>query len=150
MKLLVDADACPGPVKAILYKTSERLNLKVILVANQNMRIPKSNLIELIIVSPGFNEADNHIVEITEPGDLIITSDIPLAERIIRKHGLVLTPRGKILNEENIGERIALRNLMEELRSGGIDSGGPSSFSQKDKQEFSRQLDKLLTRQLKS
>lgn len=150
MKILVDADACPGVVKEILFKVSKRLSLPVILVANQKMRTPTSKLIENIVVSSGFNVADDHIVEICDSGDLVITSDIPLAERVINKSGFVFTPRGDILDEENIGERIAMRNLMEELRSGGIDSGGPPSFSKKDKEEFTRQLDKFLTKRLKS
>jgi len=150
MRILVDADATPAVIKEILFKTSNRLKLKVILVANQKMRIPKSDLIENIVVSSGFNVADDHIVDIVQEGDLVITSDIPLAERVINKNSFVFTPRGEILDDENIGERIAMRNLMEELRSGGIDSGGPPPFGKKDKEEFTRQLDKFLTRQLKS
>lgn len=149
MKILVDADATPGLVKKILFKTSNRLKIKLIFVANQKMRIPKSELIENIVVSSGFNVADDHIVEIVNPGDLVITADIPLAERVIKKNGFVLSPRGETLDDDNIGERIAMRNLMEELRSGGINSVGPQAFTKKDKEEFARQLDKLLTKQLK-
>ena len=148
MRILVDADATPAVVKEILFKTSSRLSIKTILVANQKIRIPKSELIENIVVSSGFNEADNHIVEIVEKGDFVITADIPLAERVINKNGFVLTPRGEVLDEENIGERIAIRNLMEELRSGGVETGGPPSFDKKSKEEFARQLDKFLTRHL--
>ena len=149
MKILVDADATPGVIKEILFKTSTRLNIKTILVANQKMRIPNSEFIENIVVSSGFNVADDHIVEIANEGDLVITADIPLAERVIKKNGFVLTPRGDVLDDDNIGERIAMRNLMEDLRSGGIDSGGPPPFTKKDKEEFTRQLDKFLTKQLR-
>lgn len=149
MKILVDADATPVAIKEILFKTSKRLNLPIVLVANQRMRIPKFDLIENIVVEAGFNVADDHIVDICEIGDLVITSDIPLADRIVKKDGFVITPRGEVLDEENIGERIALRNLMEDLRSGGVETGGPSSFTKKDKIEFAQQLDKFLTKQLK-
>ena len=150
MKILVDADATPVAIKEILFKTAKRLSLKTILVANQKMRVPSSELIESIVVESGFNVADDYIVEIAIESDLVITSDIPLAERIIQKNGFVITPRGEILDEDNIGERIAMRNLMEELRSGGVESGGPAPFTKKDKEEFARQLDKFLTKQLKS
>ncbi len=149
MKILVDADATPKEVKEILFKTSKRLKLNLILVANQKMKTPKSELIKSIVVAQGFDEADNYIVEILEKGDLVISADIPLADRIIEKNGFVLTPRGNILDEDNIGEKVAMRNLMEELRSGGMESGGPPPFNKKDKVKFSRELDKFLTKQLK-
>ncbi len=149
MRILVDADACPVVVKEILYKTSKRLNIEVILVANQRMRIPVSELVRIIVVSEGPDEADNHIVEIMEAGDLIISADIPLADRVVRKDGVVLDPRGEFLTEENIGERLAMRDLMEKLRSGGMETGGPNTYGKKDKQEFANQLDRYLTRVLK-
>jgi len=149
MKILVDADACPGVVKEILYRTSKRLKLVVILVANKYMRFPQSDLIKFILVKEGPDEADNHIVEITDSGDLIISADIPLADRVIKKGGIVLDPRGIFLDEENIGQRLAMRNLMDDLRSGGMETGGPNSYGIKDKQKFANQLDRFLTRVLK-
>ena len=150
MRIIVDADACPWAVKEILYKTSKRLNLELILVANQYMRIPESELICSIVVAEGPDEADNHIVEIMEAGDLIISADIPLADRVVKKDGVVLDPRGTFLTNDNIGQRLAVRNLMDELRSGGMDTGGPSAYSNKEKQEFANQLDRFLTRILKN
>lgn len=146
MKILVDADACPGVVKEILYKTSKRLKLTLILVANQYMRFPQSDQIQLIVVNEGPDEADNHIVEIMKSGDLIISADIPLADRVIHKEGFVLDPRGVFLTKENIGQRLAMRNLMYDLRSGGMDTGGPSSYGNKDKQKFANELDRFLTK----
>ncbi len=150
MRILVDADACPGAVKEILYKTSKRLKLELIFVANQYMRLPKSELIRNIIVAEGPDEADNHIVEIMKSSDLIISADIPLADRVIKKNGVVLDPRGIFLTEENIGQRLGMRNLMDYLRSGGMETGGPDSYGNKDKQEFANQLDRFLTRVLKN
>ena len=148
MRILVDTDACPAVIKEILYKTSKRLNLELILVANQYLRTPPSDLIRSVVVKEGPDEADNHIVEITEPGDLIISADIPLADRVIKKEGVVLDPRGVFLTEENIGQRLAMRNLMDDLRSGGMETGGPNSFGNKDKQKFANQLDRYLTKTL--
>lgn len=145
MKLLVDADACPVAVKEILYKTSTRLNLELILVANQFLRTPKSDRISSLIVPEGPDEADNRIVELTESGDLIISADIPLADRVIKKGGAVIDPRGTLMTDSNIGERLATRNLLDELRSTGLETGGPKPYSQKDKQNFANQLDRFLT-----
>ena len=145
MKILVDADACPVAVKEILYTTSKRLNLKVILVANQFLRTPKSDLISAIIVPEGPDEADDRIVQLTEPGDLIISADIPLADRVIKKGGFVIDPRGILITDNNIGERLATRNLLDELRSTGLETGGPAAYSKKDKQNFANQLDRFLT-----
>ncbi len=150
MRILVDADACPRIVKDILYKTSKRLNLELILVANQYLRIPKSDLISCIAVSEGADEADDKIVEMMNPEDLVISADIPLADRVIKKNGVVLDPRGTFFTEENIGDRLATRNLMEDFRSTtGLQTGGVGAYGNKEKQEFANQLDKFLTRELK-
>ncbi len=149
MKILVDADACPLAVKQILYKTVKRLKVELVLVANQFLRVPSSPLIKSLIVSAGADVADDKIVEIMEKGDLVISADIPLADRVIKKEGFVLDPRGKFLTDANIGQRLASRNLFEELRSVGVETGGPNSYNNKDKQEFANQLDKFLTRVLK-
>jgi len=149
MKILVDGDACPKTVKDLLYKTAIRLNVELILVANRYLRLPVSKHIRSIVVSQGADEADNHIVEIMKPGDLIISADIPLASRVIKKNGVVLDPRGIFLTDENIGQRLAVRDLMDDLRSGGLETGGPNTYGGKEKQEFANQLDRFLTNALR-
>jgi uncharacterized protein YaiI (UPF0178 family) len=149
MKILMDADACPRVAKEILYKASNRLNIEVILVANQFIRAPQSKFIKSVVVAAGADEADDHIVEIMEQGDLIITADIPLADRVVKKGGVVLDPRGIFLTADNIGQRLAVRNLMDDLRSSGVETGGPNSYGPKERQEFANQLDKFLTRALR-
>jgi uncharacterized protein YaiI (UPF0178 family) len=150
LKIIVDADACPGAVKDLLFKTSERLQLELWLIANQPMRVPQSSIIKSIVVSAGADVADDHIVEVLSAGDLIISADIPLADRVVKKGGFVLDPRGSFITQENIGQRLAMRNLMDDLRTQGMDTGGPPAFSNRDKQEFARQLDQFLTRVLKT
>jgi len=149
MKILIDADACPGVVKEMLYKISTRLNMKLVFVANQYMQFPSTSLISSVIVKAGPDEADNHIVEIMEAGDLVITEDIPLADRVVKKEGVVLTPRGKLLDGNNIGQKLAVRNLMTDLRNEGIMTGGPKAFGNKEKQLFANAVDKLLTKALR-
>ncbi len=149
MKILMDADACPRVAKEILYKASNRLNIDVILVANQFIRAPQSKFIKSVVVAAGADEADDHIVEIMEQGDLIITADIPLADRVVKKGGVVLDPRGIFLTADNIGQRLAVRNLMDDLRSSGVETGGPNSYGPKERQEFANQLNKFLTRALR-
>lgn len=146
MKILVDADACPRPVKEILYRAVERKGIEMLLVANQFMRAPDSPLIRSIVVSQGADEADDHIVEVAEKGDLVITADIPLADRVIKKDAIVLDPRGEMLTDDNIGQRLAMRNLMDELRTEGMETGGPKSYGPKDKQQFANALDRLLAK----
>jgi len=150
MKILIDADACPAVIKEILYKVSDRLNLKLVFVANQYMKFPSTNLISSVIVKAGPDEADNHIVEIMEAKDLVITEDIPLADRVVKKDGIVLTPRGKLLTESNISQKLAVRNLMNDLRNEGIMTGGPKAFGSKEKQLFANALDKFLTKALRN
>ncbi len=149
MKIIIDADACPRPVKDLLYKTSERLGVQLLLVANQFMRTPPSETIKSIVVSAGADEADDHIVEIMESKDLVITADIPLADRVIKKGGFVLDPRGQFIDSETIGQRLAVRNLMDELRTEGVDTGGPNAYSTKDKQKFNNTLDAFLRKNFK-
>lgn len=150
MRILIDADACPVTVKDLLYKTANKLELEIVLVANQYMRIPISEFISSIIVSEGSDVADDHIVEIMCAGDLVITADIPLADRVIKKDGVVLDPRGTFLTDENIGERLATRNLLDDLRTDGMITGGPKPYGNKEKQEFANQLNKFLTKVLKN
>jgi uncharacterized protein YaiI (UPF0178 family) len=149
MKIWVDADACPGVIKDILYKAAERTGLRLILVANSSFRTPKSSLINFILVRRGADSADNEIVKKAEPGDLVITADIPLAARVLEKGGMALNPRGEVYTEENIQERLSTRDFLENLRSSGIETGGPTAMSKRNKQRFSNSLDQILTRHSK-
>jgi uncharacterized protein YaiI (UPF0178 family) len=141
----VDADACPGDIKPLLYKAAERTKTKVTLVANQPMRTPRSEFVESLLVPAGMNVADQRIAELVEPGDLVITADIPLAAKVVERGGQALNPRGELYTEDNIGGRLAARNLMDELRGGGQITGGPANFTAKDRQAFANQLDRWLT-----
>ncbi len=148
MQIWVDADACPKAVKEILFKTAIRREVKITLVANQYLTVPASPLINFIKVSSGFDVADNEIVKLCQAEDLVITADIPLADKVVEKGATGLNPRGELYTEDNIKGILSMRNLMEELRSAGTVSGGPAAFSPKDKQNFTNQLDKYLTRYL--
>ena len=150
MQIWVDADACPKAVKEILYRAAERVEIPLILVANRPLHIPRSPYLRVIQVPLGFDEADHRIVELMQMGDLVVTGDIPLAAAVIDKGGYVLGPRGEQFTEENIRERLAMRNLMDELRSTGLDTGGPAALSKSDRQAFANGLDQLLTRHFKS
>ncbi len=144
-KIWVDADACPVVVKEILYKASQRTGLQLILVANQNLRVPTSPLISTIRVAPGFDVADNEIVKRLSAGDLVITADIPLAANVIEKGGHALNPRGEMYTTENIKSRLSMRDFMETLRDSGVDTGGPSALSKNDRQRFANKLDVFIT-----
>lgn len=146
MHIWVDADACPKVIKEVLYKVSERREIPVTLVANTYLNVPPSSLINTITVGAGFDVADNEIVERVQPGDLVITADIPLADAIVTKGATGLNPRGELYTEDNVKGLLRMRNLMEELRSAGDVSGGPAPMGPKDKQEFTNQLDKFITR----
>ena len=146
MNIWVDADACPVAIKEILFKASNRTGIQLTLVANQRVSIPPSQHIKMIQVSSGFDCADNEIVKRMVPGDLVITSDIPLAADAIDKEGLVLSPRGERLTKDNIGPRLNMRDFMETMRASGITTGGPSAFSQSDRKAFADQLDQLLSK----
>ena len=147
MKIWVDADACPVVVKEILYRAAERTGVELTLVANQALRTPSSLNINSVQVRQGFDVADDKIVKRSEPGDLVITSDIPLAAEVIEKGGHALSPRGEMHTKENIGARLNIRDFLDTMRSSGVEmSGGPAAFSQRDKQEFANQLDRFLTK----
>jgi len=146
MKIWVDADACPLVIKEILYKAAERTKINTTLVANKQIRIPKSNYIQLVRVHAGFDVADNEIVKNVESGDLVVTSDIPLAAKIVDKGAIGLNPRGEIYTTENINERLSARDFMDLLRSSGIETGGPSSLTKRDRQLFANSLDQLLNK----
>lgn len=147
MKIWVDADACPNAIKEILYRASNRVQVQLILVANHYLRPPASDYISAIQVPKGFDGADKHIVEHLDPGDLVITADIPLAADAIANQAQALNPRGEFYDANNIRERLALRNFMDELRSGGVDTGGPPALHQRDRQAFANQLDRFLAKQ---
>ncbi len=140
----VDADACPKAIKEILFRTAIRLKIPVILVANQPMETPRSSYIRSIQVAAGFDVADNHILQQSEAGDLIITADIPLAAAVIEKGCMALNPRGERYTKDNIRQRLNLRDFMETLRSSGVHTGGPPPMSRKDRQSFANQLDQIL------
>lgn len=146
MQIWVDADACPVEAKEILYKVSKRLQIRITLVANQMMWIPKSEMIRLELVKAGADVADRRIVELLSAGDLVISSDIPLAANAVARGATVLDPRGEELNADNVGSRLAARNLMDDLRGSGMQTGGPAAYSARNKQDFANQLDRLLTR----
>ncbi|MDX1706060.1 YaiI/YqxD family protein [Pseudidiomarina sp.] len=146
MKIWVDADACPSVVKDILYRAAERKGIPLILVANQPLRVPPSKVISTLQVSSGFDVADDEIVKRTEPGDLVITSDIPLAAEVIEKGGQALSPRGELFTSDNIRGRLNIRDFMDTLRSSGIQSGGPAPLSQRDRMAFANHLDRILAR----
>lgn len=145
MKIWVDADACPVVIKDILYRAAERNRLAMTLVANRPIRIPSSPHIKFLQVPSGMDVADNEIVNRLKAGDLVITADIPLAALVIAKGGQALNPRGELYTTENIRERLSVRDFMDSLRASGIETGGPPSLSQSDRQSFANQLDRLLT-----
>ena len=148
MKIWVDADACPTVIKDILFKAAERSGVMTTLVANHQMHIPSSRHIRFMQVSQGFDVADNEIVERIEAGDLVITGDIPLAADVIAKKAHALNPRGELYTTANIRARLNMRDFMDTLRASGIDTGGQAALSQRDRQAFANQLDKLLTQYL--
>ncbi|RKP53542.1 YaiI/YqxD family protein [Pararobbsia silviterrae] len=150
MQIWVDADACPAVVKETLYRAARRLEINVTLVANQFLRTPPSPFIKSIQVPAGFDVADARIVELVVAGDLVITADIPLAAAVLDKGGHVLDPRGNWMSRENIGERLTMRDAMDQLRSAGIDTGGPAPYSARDSNAFAGQLDKFLARHVKT
>ena len=143
-KIWVDADACPKVIKEILFRAADRVGMPLILVANQPLQVPGSRYIRTIQVGAGFDVADNHIVQQAEAGDLVITADIPLAAEVIAKGCLALNPRGELYTEDNIRQRLNMRDFMDTLRGSGVDTGGPASFSHSDRQAFANQLDRLL------
>ena len=145
MKIYVDADACPTVIKDILYRVSQRTGLEVILVANQPLSIPRIPTVRSIQVSQGFDVADNHIVELVQKDDLVITADIPLAAEAIDKGGKALNPRGELYNKANIKARLNIRDFMDSMRSSGVQvGGGPPPLTQRDRMEFANSLDRYI------
>jgi len=144
MRIWVDADACPNPIKEILFRAAERLKIQLTLVANKPLRTPPSAYINTIQVAAGFDMADDKIAQEVRAGVLVVTADIPLAAAALAKGGRVLDPRGEIYTRDNIEARLAMRKFMDELRASGVDTGGPPPFCQGDRQAFARQLERLL------
>ncbi len=146
MQIWVDADACPKVIKEILFRAAERAGVMTTLVANQPLHTPPSRFIKSIRVSAGFDVADNEIVQRLSAGDLVITADIPLASEVIEKQAHALNPRGEFYSEDNIKQRLGMRDFMEELRGSGVVTGGPASLSQRDRMNFANELDRFLTK----
>lgn len=146
MHIWVDADACPGVIKDILFRAAERTKIPLTLIANRLLRVPTAPHIRALQVPMGFDVADRHIVQVAVAGDLVITADIPLAAALVKKNVWVLDPRGELYDAENIGQRLALRDWMEERRAAGEATIGPAALSPSDRQAFARQLDRLLAR----
>ena len=149
MKIWIDGDACPRVIKEIVFRASERLELPVILVANQGLAKHHSRLITSVVVAEGLDAADDYIAEQATADDLVITADIPLAARIVANGCVALDPRGELYTEENVGERLSIRDMMQELRSAGMIQGGPGAFSNTDRQRFASSLDSTLTRMIR-
>ncbi len=149
MKIWVDADACPVVIKEILFRVADKRQVPLILVANQFIRTPPSKFISTIQVEQGFDVADDKIADSVEPGDLVITADIPLANDVIENKGHALNPRGELYTQDNIRQRLAMRDFMEEMRSSGENIGGPPPLNQKDRKLFADQLDRFLSKNLK-
>ena len=147
MRILVDADALPADAKRILFRAAERLQIEICLVANKALRVPDSPLFSSVLVGAGADVADNWIVEEVAAGDLVVTADIPLASRVVDKGGCALDPRGELYTDQNVKDRLATRNLMDDLRSSNaLQGGGPAPFSKKDAQKFATKLDAYLVR----
>ncbi|WP_111642891.1 YaiI/YqxD family protein [Marinimicrobium alkaliphilum] len=150
MPIWVDADACPTVIKDILYRAAERAQIPLTLVANQALRVPTSRYISAVQVSAGFDVADNEIVRRAQPGDLVITSDIPLAAELIEKGAQVLSPRGERFSPDSIKAKLTMRNFMDTMRSSGIHTGGPPAMNQTDRQQFANQLDRWIAKAKKA
>lgn len=146
MHIWVDADASPVAVKEILFRAASRAKVHVTLVANQYLRVPPSPYIHMLQVNSGFDVADNEIVQRSGDGDIVVTSDIPLAAEVLEKGAFVITPRGERYTLDNIKPRLNMRDFMETMRSSGMESGGPPAYSQTDRQAFANQLDRLLAK----
>lgn len=146
MKIWVDADACPRVIKEILYRAAQRRKVDVVLVANAPLAVPRSPHVRSVTVPQGFDVADKAITEWAQPGDLVVTADIPLAAAVVEKGVQALNPRGELYTRDNVRQHLSMRNFMDSLRGAGVQTGGPDAFSQRDRQSFANQLDSLLAR----
>jgi len=145
MRIWVDADACPKVIKEILFRAAEKRGVRLTLVANTRLSVPASRHIDFMQVGAGFDVADKAIVEMAQSGDIVVTTDIPLAAGVIEKGGTGLSPRGEVFTAENIRSRLTMRDFLDELRGSGVMTGGPSALRPRDRQEFANQLDRILT-----
>jgi len=148
MQIWVDADACPRAVKEIIYRAAERRQVKTTLVANSPLTIPRSPFLHFILVGSGFDVADKEIACLMQPGDLVITADIPLAADAIENEGYALNPRGQFYTRDNVQSALSMRNFMDNLRGAGTITGGPKAFSNTDRTAFANQLDRFLTKHI--
>jgi len=149
MPIWVDADACPKVIKEVLYRAAEREQMMVTLVANQSLSVPPSRFLRTLRVPAGFDVADNEIVQRADAGDLVITADIPLAAEVMEKGAIALNPRGERYSEATIRERLTMRDFMDTMRASGVQTGGPPTLNQRDRQQFANELDKWLQQQRK-
>jgi hypothetical protein len=146
VRIWVDADACPKPIKEILFRAAERWRIELTLVANQPLRKPPSAFVRTRQVAAGFDAADDRILALVEAGDLVVTADIPLAAAVVERGARALNPRGELYTGENVGERLAIRDLLAQLRAGGVQTGGPAALGPSDRAAFANQLDRLLAK----
>lgn len=146
MTIWVDADACPGVIKDILYRAAGRTRIQLTLVANRALQVPRSPWISMVQVARGFDVADNHIVAMATDGDLVITADIPLAAAAVAKGATALNPRGEFYTRDNVQGLLDMRNFMDTLRSSGVETGGPRALSNDDRQAFAARLDQWMAR----
>jgi uncharacterized protein YaiI (UPF0178 family) len=146
VQIWVDADACPNVIKEILFRVAERARIMVTLVANQPVPVPRMQYVRAVQVAQGFDIADNEIVRRCEPGDLVVTADIPLAAEVIAKGATALNPRGELYTKENVKARLNMRDFMDTMRSSGMHTGGPPALNQRDRQAFANALDRFIAR----
>jgi hypothetical protein len=146
VQIWVDADACPNVIKEILFRAAERAQVMVTLLANQPLAVPRLKHVRTLQVAQGFDIADNEIVRLCEPGDLVVTADIPLAAEVIAKGATALNPRGELYTRENVKARLNIRDFMDTMRASGVHSGGPPALDQRDRQAFANALDRFIAR----
>ena len=145
MKIWVDADACPVPIKEIIFRAAKRTGLHTVLVANHTMKLPKMSQLTFKLVGSGFDQADDYIEKSVQQGDLVITNDIPLASSVINKNCLAISTKGELFTRDNIKERLNMRDFMDSLRSSGVNTGGPPPLSKANIKEFADSLDRIIT-----
>jgi uncharacterized protein YaiI (UPF0178 family) len=149
MRIWVDADACPGAVRDVVLAASYKRKIETIFVANKQLTLPVSDLVQFILVGNAPDAADAYIIEQAVRGDLVITQDIPLAHPLVRREIVVISPRGVVFDDDNIGERLSIRDMMQDMRDAGMVTGGPKQFGEREKREFASSFDRELTKLLK-